>query len=157
MWHGILGMLPLLCFGFFGLLGAFINRKLGLEKGMITALIMIFVGELIRSTMSHSIQFFVLFSIFSLGGMGIGNVLILPAIKHYFPNKIGPIKGVYLVVIALSAAVPSAVAVPTTIKFGWRFSIGIWSIPAFLAILPWMYLSKRNMNNLSKISISKKK
>jgi len=139
-WHGIMGMLPLLCFGVFGLFSPWINRKIGLEKGLILSMLMITVGEAARGGLSHSIYFFAASSILSMGGMGIGNVLILPAIKHYFPKRIGLITGVYLVLIAVSAAIPSAIAVPVTHSMGWRFSLGIWSVLALLAALPWFWL-----------------
>ena len=139
-WQGIMGTLPLLSFGIFGMLTPRLNRKVGLERGMIIAMLLIVTGEVFRACLSGSIIAFALFSLISLAGMGMGNVLILPAIKHYFPKHIGGVTGLYLVLIAVSASVPSSLAVPVTHSMGWRFSIGIWSLVAALAALPWFGL-----------------
>lgn len=139
-WLSVLGMLPMLCFGLVGMLAPWLNRKVGLERGMIIARLMTALGEILRAALSHDIVFFAAASAVSLGGMGIGNVLILPAIKHYFPERIGIITGIYMVMIVASASLPSLIAVPLTHAEGWRFSIGIWAVLALLAVLPWLGL-----------------
>ena len=68
-----------------------------------------------------------------VGGMGLGNVLLPPAIKHYFPQRIGALTGLYLVLTTVSASLPSLVAVPMTDALGWRFSVGIWGVLGFAA------------------------
>lgn len=141
-WHGLMGTLPLVCFGLFGTLTPWLNRKVGLERGMILAMLLIATGELARAALSKSIGFFAACSLLSLGGMGIGNVLVLPAIRHYFPEQVSLITGIYLVLITVSASLPSFVAVPVAEALGWRFSIGLWSAVAALASLPWFALKQ---------------
>lgn len=136
----IIGMLPALSFALFGLLAPRLTRWIGLERSLILAMLMTCIGELLRGYVSQSVLSLGLFSIISLGGMGLGNVLLPPAIKHYFPNHIGLLTSLYTVLTAVSASVPSLIAVPVTETMGWRFSIGVWGVLAFIALLPWLGL-----------------
>lgn len=140
----IIGMLPALSFALFGLLAPRLTRLIGLERSLILGMLMTCIGQLLRGYVSQSALSLGLFSILSLGGMGLGNVLLPPAIKHYFPNHIGLLTSLYTVLTALSAAVPSLIAVPVTETMGWRFSISIWGVLAFIALLPWLGLLREH-------------
>lgn len=144
MQQGIMGTLPLVCFAVFGTIAPRSTRRFGLEKSLVIAMAMVGIGEVLRASLSRSITFFGFFSIVCLGGMGFGNVLLPPAIKHYFPQRIGALTGVHLVLTAVSASLPSLVAVPLTNAFGWRFSVGIWSVLGFAAGLPWLGLMQHH-------------
>lgn len=136
----IIGMLPALSFALFGLLAPRLTHLVGLERSLIIAMLMTCIGQLLRGYVSQSALSLGLFSIISLGGMGLGNVLLPPAIKHYFPNHIGLLTSLYTVLTAVSASAPSLIAVPVTETMGWRFSISIWGILALIAFLPWLGL-----------------
>lgn len=136
----IIGMLPALSFALFGFLAPRLTCRVGLVKSLIIAMLMTCIGQLLRGYLSQSVWTLGLFSIISLGGMGLGNVLLPPAIKHYFPNHIGLLTSLYTVLTALSASIPSLLVVPITETMGWRFSISIWGILAFIAFLPWLKL-----------------
>lgn len=140
----IIGMLPALSFALFGLLAPRLTRLVGLERSLIIAMIMTSIGELLRGYLSQSAWSLGLFSFISLGGMGLGNVLLPPAIKHYFPNHIGLLTSLYTVLTALSASIPSLVAVPTTTTMGWRFAVSVWGMLAFIALSPWLALIQQH-------------
>lgn len=140
---GVLGMLPPLAFALFGSLTPGLITKLGLEKSLLFALALIFGGQVIRS-FTNEIWLFGVTSTISLAGMGIGNVLIPPVIKSYFPGRIGLVTSIYTTLIAVSAALPSLVAVPVTQMAGWRISTGMWAGLAIIAAIPWLMLSNGN-------------
>lgn len=127
--QGFIGTLPLLCFALFGTIAPRLTPRFGLEKSLFIATAIVGIGEVIGFS-----------SIVCLGGMGLGNVLLPPAIKHYFPHRIGALTGLYLVLTTVSASLPSLVAVPMTDALGWRFSVGIWSVLGFAAVVPWLRL-----------------
>lgn len=56
--QGIMGTLPVLCFAAFGIFGPRIGRAIGLERGMVLALLMIAAGEVLRAALSPSIGVF---------------------------------------------------------------------------------------------------
>ncbi len=140
---GVLGMLPPLAFAFFGLLTPGLIPKLGLEKSILLSLGLVCAGQIIRSFTNDAWLFGITCTI-SLAGIGIGNVLIPPVIKTYFPNRIGQVTSVYATLIAVSAALPSLVAVPVTQIMGWRLSTGMWAGLAVLAAIPWLILANGN-------------
>ena len=136
---GILGMLPPLAFAFFGALTPRLIPKLGLEKSILVALVLICSGQVMRS-FSNDVWLFEITSVISLAGMGIGNVLIPPVIKSYFPDRIGLVTSIYAAAISVSAALPSLVAVPVTQLGGWRVSTSMWAGLALIAAVPWVIL-----------------
>lgn len=142
--QGIMGTLPVLCFAAFGLFGPRIGRAIGLERGMVLALLMIAAGEVLRAAFSPSIGVFGLISVLALGGIGLGNVLLPPAIKELFPDHVGALTSLYLVLVAVSAAAPPMLAVPLAHAFGWRLAIGSWALLAIVAALPWLLIARRS-------------
>lgn len=151
---GVLGMLPPLGFALFGSLTPRLILKLGLERSLLFSMVLVCVGQGIRS-FTNDIWLFGLTSVVSLAGIGIGNVLLPPVIKSYFPDRIGLVTSIYASVIAVSAALPSLVAVPVTQWVGWRISTGMWAGLALLAAVPWLLLL--NGRNTPAQSLSKPK
>ncbi|WP_202975509.1 MULTISPECIES: MFS transporter [unclassified Kocuria] len=71
------------------------------------------------------------------------NVLIPSLIKRDWPQRIGPMTGVYQSVTALTAALASGLVVPIAgaVPSGWRFALGIWAGLAVIGVavlLPWI-------------------
>jgi CP family cyanate transporter-like MFS transporter len=151
---GLLGMLPPLAFAFFGSLTPRLLSRLPLEKTILLAMALVCIGQVARS-FSNDIWLFGITSAVSLAGMGIGNVLIPPVIKRYFPDRIGVLMSVYAAFIAVSAALPSLVANPITQALGWRFSTGIWSGLALVAMVPWFLLINGNDVSTEKNELQK--
>src|SRR5690606_20652324 len=82
-------------------------------------------------------------TVVALAGAGIGNVLLPPLVKRYFPDRIGLVTAVYVAIVSLSAAVPSAVAAPVTDASSWRVSLAIWAVAAFVCLPPWVVVLVR--------------
>jgi CP family cyanate transporter-like MFS transporter len=137
--QGILGMLPPLAFALFGYLAPRLVPKLGLERSLLLAMILVYVGQVSRSAVSN-VWLFGILSAVCLAGMGMGNVFLPPMIKHYFPDRIGLLTSIYTALVAVSSALPSLVAVPVTQTEGWRISTGMWAGLAFAAAVPWVLL-----------------
>ena len=93
--RSLMGTLPLLRFAVFGLLARAATRQIGLERSLLLAMVMVAVGEAARAWLSESMAVFALLSIVCFGGMGMGKVLVLPSIVHYFPTRVGTMSGVF--------------------------------------------------------------
>jgi CP family cyanate transporter-like MFS transporter len=137
--QGIIGMLPPLIFALVGWITPRLISRRGLEKTAIIAMLWIFGGIIARS-FSNDIWMFGTLFVVCLAGMGMSNVLLPPVIKQYFPKRIGLMTSIYSSLIPLSVALTSAIAVPATQAWGWRFSTAISAVIAILAILPWLRL-----------------
>jgi CP family cyanate transporter-like MFS transporter len=139
---GLLGMAPPFAFAVFGALTPAIVRRLGLERTAWIGMALAGAGQLLRGFAPEAVSFLA-FSLFALGGMGIGNVVLPPLVKRYFPDRVGPVTSAYVVLLALSTAVPPLLAVPVADEAGWRVSVGQWSLLAAVAVVPWVVASRR--------------
>jgi CP family cyanate transporter-like MFS transporter len=139
---GVLGMLPPVCFAVFGIFTPVFTRRIGLERMLVLALAAILAGHLLRG-LAGSLPVLLLGSVVAFAGLGIGNVLLPPLVKKYFPDRIGLVTSLYATVLSISTLVPPLVAVPVADSAGWRVSLGQWALLALLALLPWVALLVR--------------
>jgi MFS transporter, CP family, cyanate transporter len=138
-----IGTLPPIAFAIAGIFGAAIAKKLGLERFLILAVIAMVVGNLVRTLAGDYVALFT-GSVLALLGMGVGNVLLPPLVKRYFPDRIGLVTAAYVTVLTLGAASPAVLSAPVAHAAGWRVSLGIWGVVAFIALLPWLGVLLQN-------------
>jgi MFS transporter, CP family, cyanate transporter len=134
---GIIGMIPPIAFSLCGIFGAIPARRLGLERFLAIAMVLMVAGHLLRS-LAGSFTGLFLGSVLALAGAGVGNILLPPLVKRYFPDRIGLVTTLYVAIISFSTAIPAALAAPITDASGWRLSLGIWSIVAIVGLVPWV-------------------
>jgi CP family cyanate transporter-like MFS transporter len=109
---GIIGTLPPLCFALFGLLAPVFQRYLRVESLLIVALAAMVSGDVLRA-LSGSFPSLVLASALTFAGMGVGNVLLPPLVKKYFPDRIGLVTSLYATVMSVFSLLPPLTAVVT--------------------------------------------
>lgn len=134
---GFIGMLPPIAFAVSGLLAPVAARRIGLERTIVLACAAMVVGPLVRAVAGNYFVL-VLGSVIVLAGMGFGNILLPPAVKKYFPDRIGAVTSAYATILAVSTAIPALLAAPVATAAGWRVSVGLWSLLACLAFVPWL-------------------
>ncbi len=134
---GILGLLPCACFAVVGALTPALGRRLGLERALVLGLALTAAGTVGRATVGSVAPFLVL-SALTLSGMAMGNVLLPPLVKRYFPDHIGAVTSFYVVMIAVGASLSPYVVVPVGDAFGWRPSLAGWALVAVAAAVPWL-------------------
>ncbi|WP_431967891.1 CynX/NimT family MFS transporter [Nocardia sp. bgisy134] len=134
---GVFGMIPTAMFALSGLLTPLLVRRIGLERTALTAMLMAGLGMLIRASV-HGTAELLIFSALALGGMGIGNVVIPPLVKRYFPDRLAMISSLYITMVQLGTVVPALIAVPVAEAHGWRISVGLWALLGFAAAVPWL-------------------
>lgn len=142
---GLLGTIPVASFAVFGSLASPIARRLGLEPTMILALLLSAAGEVLRA-LSGAAPAFLGWSVIALAGMGMGNVLLPPLVKRYFPDRIGAVTASYSVALCVSTAVPPLVAVPLAQTAGWRWAVGVWAVVGLGAVVPWVVVIARSVS-----------
>jgi len=134
---GVLGLLAPSCFAGVGALTPAVGRRLGLERALVLSLFVTVVGSLTRP-LAPSTTAFLLLSAVTLSGMAAGNVLLPPLVKRYFPGRIGPVTSLYVVMIAVGAALPPYLAARVADSLGWRLSLASWGLVALVAVMPWV-------------------
>lgn len=133
---GLLAMLPPLIFAVFGLLTPLLIRRFGLEKVLVGAVVLAVAGQLVRAA-SGQVWPFLGWSAVVMAGYGIGNVVLPPLVKKYFPDRVGVVTAGYVTLLAVGTAASPQLAVPVAGLAGWRVSIGLWASVSFLVLLPW--------------------
>lgn len=133
----IIGSAPPFGFALAGLLAPSVTRRIGLEGSLIAAIALIGAGQVARAFSQEEIVL-VASTFVVMVGIGAGNVLLPPLVRRYAPTRIGPLTGIYLVLMSLSASIPAFVGVQLAEAAGWRFAVGIWALLPVLAIVPWI-------------------
>ena len=136
---GIIGATPPLAFAASGLLAPLIARRLGLEQALLAALAAMVLGHLGRALAPESVTL-TLASTLTLLGVGVGNVLLPPVVRRYFPDRVGLVTSLYATLLSISTAVPALVAVPVADAAGWRTSLAMWLVVSAIAAVPWVVI-----------------
>lgn len=134
---GIIGATPPLAFAASGLLAPLIARRLGLEQALLAALGAMVLGHLGRA-LAPEATMLTLASTLTLVGVGVGNVLLPPVVRRYFPDRVGLVTSLYATLLSISTAVPALVAVPVADAAGWRWSLAMWLVVSAIAAIPWV-------------------
>lgn len=136
---GVFGMVPTAMFALFGLVTPVLTARMGLERVAVLAMGLSGAGLLIRALVGDT-ALLLLFSGVALAGMGIGNVVIPPLVKRYFSDRVAIMSAIYITCVQIGTAVPPLLAVPVADAYGWRWSLGMWALVAFAALLPTLAL-----------------
>jgi CP family cyanate transporter-like MFS transporter len=150
---GIIGAAPPVTFALTGLVTPWISRRLGLEGALLLAAGAMVLGHLARS-LAPSAGMLIVATTLTLVGAGIGNVMLPPVVKRYFPDRITQITMLYAVLIAISTALPALAAVPVADAFGWRASLGVWFLLALTAVAPWIVATVRHRRALARARLA---
>jgi CP family cyanate transporter-like MFS transporter len=139
---GTIGTAPPVCYAIAGLLTPRIERRLGLERFTVVALLVVTAGLVARGLATDAVMLALATAVI-FAGVGAGNILLPPLVKKYFPDRIGLVTTFYSTTMALSTMLPPLFAVPVADAAGWRMSLALWALFSALAVLPWIALMLR--------------
>jgi len=130
---GLLNTVPVVCFGLFALATPRLIRRLGMERLLLAAMIVITAGTVLR-LLSPLVALFAGTAVIG-AGIAVGNTVLPGLIKKDFPQRAGLMTGLYSVSLFLGAAVSAGLTVPLehASGLGWRPVIALWAVPAILA------------------------
>lgn len=144
---GVLTTLPVVCFAVFGVGSAGAVRRLGLHRAAALVLAAVAAGLALRSVVDGEVVF-MLCSVVALAGAAVGNVILPPLVKAHFPDKLALVSSLYGAALMGGAALASVSTVPLADAFGgWRAGIGLWSLLAAAALVPWLVLVRRDVHD----------
>lgn len=134
---GLFGMLPTAAFAVFGVATPKIAHRIGLEQAALLSMLLAALGLLVRP-LAGGVLGIALGCIIALAGMGMGNVVLPPLVKRYFPQRVGTVSAAYLTLLQMGTIIPALTAVPLADAAGWRWSMGVWTLPALVAAGVWL-------------------
>jgi CP family cyanate transporter-like MFS transporter len=134
----ILAATPVLCFGVFSGMAAWLSRRFGEERVLFGALIGVSAGLLLRGWLPRTLLF--PGSILALGSIAIMNVLLSSMIKRRWPERAGLLIGIYLTALSAGAVIASLISVPLFNGSGGsvQLTLGLWGLPAVAGALMWI-------------------
>lgn len=142
---GFLTTLPVLCFAALGALTPRMAHRLGEQRALTLALVVMTLGLALRALVG-SPWLFLLLSVAALAGGAMGNVLLPVIIKRHFAQHIGTMTAGYTTAMAIGTTLGAAVTVPIASLGGglsWRLGLGAWAVLAALASVVWLVRSSR--------------
>ncbi|KOG51798.1 transporter, partial [Streptomyces varsoviensis] len=140
---GLLTSVPALCFALFGFAAPRLARRWGPGMVVCAGMAAITAGLVLRP-FAGGTPAFLAASALALAGIAVSNVLMPVIVKRYFPDRVGPMTGVYSMAMAVGTAAAAATTVPLTQALGgsWRLGLGVWAVLGVLAVLPWTAIAR---------------
>jgi CP family cyanate transporter-like MFS transporter len=135
---GVLGTIPVLCFGVFAFAAAPLTRRIGMVATAQLSLALIAAGTLGRA-LPDAPSLIIALTL----PIGVGSALLgvaLPAyIKQRFADRASTITGIYAAAVSAGAATAAALMVPLAdLLGGWREAFGASAIVAIVALPLWV-------------------
>lgn len=132
---GALTSLPLLAFAAFSPVSPAIARRLGLDRTIHGALMLIALGIVMRSTGSV----WLLYGGTAVIGIGIafGNVLLPSLIKRDFAGHVASLTGAYALTMGAGGALGSALVTPIAHAWGWQLALAAFLLLPAIALAAW--------------------
>jgi len=138
---GVLGMVPVIAFALSGLATPRVIMRMGLQHTAMLCMALATLGLIVRA-LAPNTGVLLLGSAVALIGMGIGNVVVPPLVKRYFPDRVGVLSTLYITVLQLGTMAPALLSVPVADHYGWRVSLGMWALLSLCAMVPWWALAR---------------
>jgi len=138
---GFLTTLPLLAFGVLSLFTSSVCRRVGMERAVALALVLIGLGTALRGLTPVALLF-VGTALFGVG-VALGNVLLPALAKRHFPYRSGGITSLYSSMMGIGATAAAGLSVPIAGVLGWRGSLAAWSALAVVAFAAWLPFTTR--------------
>lgn len=134
---GILAAAPVLCFGLGAFASPWLVSKVGVNHAMLYVLVVLGLASMLRMVWGY--PGLLLGTIGAGLSIAIANVLLPTIVRIQFPNQVALVTGAYTTLLAISASLAAAIAVPSSnLLGGWNPALAIWVIPTALAIVLWL-------------------
>lgn len=135
---GLLTTIPVICLGVFPVVANRLATRIGIERALLAALILITLATAARFA-GHQVA--VLFASAFVVGLGVaGGQAYIPAIaKRHFGANASVVTALYATTMSASAVIVVATTSPLTDYLGsWPAGLAIWCLPALLAVGFWI-------------------
>lgn len=135
---GLVQTLPLLAFAVFSPFAVSVAHRLGMEKALFLALIVIAIGIVVRSY--TGLPGLYAGTLIVGSGIAIGNVLLPGILKRDLPHRAASLTGLYALTMGLAAALGSAVMIPLaqSLHAGWHHALLSTLLLPLIALAVWI-------------------
>jgi CP family cyanate transporter-like MFS transporter len=129
--------LPVLCFGALAPLAPLLAKRLGVRSSIAGAMVVLLAGIAMR--LLPGIAFLFIGTALAGSAIAIGNVLVPVLVRRDFSGRTATVMALYSTALIGFAALAAGVSVPiaNVLGGGWKGGLGIWAVPAAVAVLIW--------------------
>ncbi|GAA1629995.1 MFS transporter [Actinoplanes couchii] len=132
---GVLGALPLLAFAVVSPQVHRLSGRLGMERAVLVALLVLAAGTVVRSWTGSAGLW--AGTVIIGCAIAVGNVLVPAIVKRDYADNVSRATGLYTAFLTTAASLASAVAVPIADAVDWRLSLGVWGLLALAVAAAW--------------------
>ncbi|MEW9678388.1 cyanate transporter [Pseudomonas sp. TE50-2] len=139
----LLTALPVLCMGLIPLLQPWLRRWLSEHGGMLAGLAAIALACLWRLQLDSA---WALIASAVVAGLGVAVVQgMMPGlVNRWFPSRLAASMGLYSAALMSGGGLAAVLGPGIAAHFGhWQFGLGLWALPALLAMAAWVLLRPR--------------
>ncbi|PZW81428.1 CP family cyanate transporter-like MFS transporter [Pseudomonas sp. 2848] len=141
----LLTALPVLCMGLIPLLQPWLRRWLSEHGGMLAGLAAIALACLWRLQLDSA---WALIASAVVAGLGVAVVQgMMPGlVNRWFPSRLAASMGLYSAALMSGGGLAAVLGPALAAHFGhWQFGLGLWALPALLAMAAWVLLRPRQL------------
>lgn len=134
----LLTTLPTVCMGLFAFSAGWVTQRLGQERTVFWAVVLIGLATFARFAGNHTV---VLFATAVFVGIGIALIqALLPAlVEKYFSDRVALVNGLYTASLIAGATIAAGATVPLENFFGsWTAALAFWGVLAVIAAIVWV-------------------
>lgn len=132
----LLTTLPTLCFALVAPAAPLFARRLGMERALLAAMLLLAAGAALRGVPDRVALFGG--QVLACVAIGLVNVLLPGLVKRDFPGHVARMTGLYTMAFCLGAAGAAGATVPLASALGsWSLALAVWALPAVLAAAVW--------------------
>lgn len=147
---GAITTVMVVCLGLFSTITPMLARRIGLDRTLLAALLLLAAGIAVRSLDGAPLLY--LGAAVAGTAIAILNVAMPGIVKHHFPGKIGVYTAVYVTGLVAGASAASALMIPLERATGydWRGASALLAVPALAAAALWLpqtFHRERNSGN----------
>ena len=140
---GVLTALPVIGFAACSPYAPRLARRVGMERALLTAMLILIVGVAVRSLPWAPALFGG--TLVLAVGIAVANVLLPAFVKQHFSGHQSTLTSLYATTMSLVAAIASGVAVPlaAALPAGWRTALAVWGVLVVMAVAVWVPHAQR--------------
>ncbi|WP_127503956.1 MFS transporter [Actinoplanes solisilvae] len=145
---GAIGTIVTACFAGAAFAAPPLARRLGLERTAALAVTAATVGILLRAV-AWSPTVMIVATVVAFAGVGACNVILIPIVKQYFPERLHAVSTMYMVLLQVGQLAAPLVALPLAHVYGWRTAAGAWAVVTAVAAALWFVAAPRSSDRRS--------
>jgi CP family cyanate transporter-like MFS transporter len=139
---GLLVTIPVLCMGIFAPPAPVLAHRIGAVRAVTVAVALVAFGGVLRAFAPNAGALIALTIPIGIG-MGLGNALMVVAVKERFADRPLLVTGVYAASIQVGSTIAAATAVPlSNAGDDWRLAPLVFGAGSVISLLAWMYASR---------------